>query len=93
MLDIGHKAVHKLNPSDLNPLDKMKFEPSLKLMSPDLIEHLYDIVPGSNGTVAYLKVMRLIYLAFIEENMLPTDRITAIWYVILYVVLMLTSAA
>ncbi|XP_021708904.1 uncharacterized protein LOC110679148 [Aedes aegypti] len=78
MMDYGDKSVHKLNPSDLNPLDKMKFDPSIKLMSSELIEHLGEVVPGSNGTVAYLKVMRLIYQAFIEENIPPKTRITAI---------------
>lgn len=85
MMDYGHKSVHKLNPSDLNHMDKMKFDPSSKLMSPDLIEHLHEVVPGSNGTVAYLKVMRLIHESFLEENVSPTERITAIWTALFFI--------
>ncbi|XP_062702809.1 uncharacterized protein LOC109400829 isoform X2 [Aedes albopictus] len=82
MIEIGEKVIHRMNPSDLNPADKMKFDPSLKLMAPELIEHLTDIVPDSIGTAVYLKIMRLIYVSFTEENMSPKKRIISIWLVL-----------
>lgn len=83
MIQKGVKGIHQLNPTDLNHIDKMKFEPSLKLMSKDLIKHLDDTVPGSKGTVVYLEVMRMIYEAFNDEDMAPIDRVVALWYVII----------
>lgn len=82
MIEIGEKVIHRMNPSDLNPADKMKFDPSLKLMAPELIEHLTDIVPDSIGTAVYLKIMRLIYVSFTEEKMSPKKRIISIWLVL-----------
>lgn len=81
MLEIGHKAIHKLNPSDLNHADKMKFDPSVKLMKLNLINHLKDTVEGSDGVVVYLQLMRLIYLTFNEINMEPLKRVECIWCV------------
>lgn len=82
MLEQGQKVVHKLNPSDLNAADRMKVDPSIKLMNSKLIDHLQEIVPSSNGTVAYLKVMRNIYLAFTDELLSPLERIELIWFVL-----------
>lgn len=81
MIEHGDKVIHMMNPSDLNPADKMKFDPTLKLIAPDLIEHLVEVVPGCQGTAVYLKLMRLIYIAFVEEKISPTERICTIWFV------------
>lgn len=51
----------------MNPSDKMKFDPALKLMAPDLIEHLSEVVQDCNGTVVYLKLMRLLYISFVVK--------------------------
>ncbi|XP_058449367.1 uncharacterized protein LOC131429319 [Malaya genurostris] len=79
MIEQGDKVIHKMNPSDLNPADKMKFDPTLKMMSPNLIEHLLEVVPESMGTVVYLKIMRMIYISFSEEELSPNERICTIW--------------
>lgn len=81
MIEHGDKVVHKMNLSDLNPADKMKFEPTLKLMAPELIEHLVEVVPDCNGTAVYLKLMRLIYISLVEDRIPPAERICTIWYV------------
>lgn len=81
MMENGQKMIHKLNPSNLNAADRMKFDPSLKLMSLDLIDHLIDVVPGSIGTATYIQIMRHAYLAFNDEHMSPIERITSIWFV------------
>lgn len=80
MLENGDKVIHRMNPSDLNPADKMKFDPSLKLMTQDLIEHLIEVVPNSNGTAMYLKLMGLIYNSY-TMDISPTERICTIWFV------------
>ncbi|XP_062702468.1 uncharacterized protein LOC109424774 isoform X1 [Aedes albopictus] len=85
MMENGQKMIHKLNPSDLNAADRMKFDPSLKLMSLDLIDHLIDVVPGSIGTATYIQIMRHAYLAFNDEHMSPIERITSIWTALLFV--------
>lgn len=79
MLDNGHKVIHKLNPSDLNSADKMKFDPSIKLMNRDLIDHLRQTVPDSHGTVAYLEIMKLIYESYTEDELTPSERVKSIW--------------
>ncbi|XP_065094803.1 uncharacterized protein LOC135715460 [Ochlerotatus camptorhynchus] len=81
MMENGQKVIHKLNPSDLNAADRMKFDPSMKLMSLNLIDHLTTVVPGSIGTATYLRIMRNAYLAFNDQQMSPTERITSIWFV------------
>ncbi|XP_053698519.1 uncharacterized protein LOC128745469 [Sabethes cyaneus] len=85
MMETGDKIIHKLNPSDLNSADRMKFDPSVKLMSLDLIDHLTTIVPGSVGTATYLLIMRKAYSAFNDPHMSPAERITAIWTALLFV--------
>ncbi|XP_062703425.1 uncharacterized protein LOC134285829 [Aedes albopictus] len=81
MMIKGQKAIHKLNPTDLNAADRMKFDPTLKLISEDLINHLTDVVHDSLGTATYLKIMRNIYVAFYEQQLSPTERVTMIWFV------------
>lgn len=79
MIGQGSKGIHMLNPSDLNHMDKMKFDPSEKLMSPELIQHLESTVAGSKATVVYLEMMRNIYSALTDDAMLPIDRVIAMW--------------
>ncbi|XP_058826771.1 uncharacterized protein LOC131686793 [Topomyia yanbarensis] len=79
MIERGDKVIHKMNPSDLNPADKMKFDPTLKLMSPALVDHLREVVPDSKGTAVYLQIMRMIYISFIEDQISPMERICTIW--------------
>ncbi|XP_065092377.1 uncharacterized protein LOC135713194 [Ochlerotatus camptorhynchus] len=85
MMENGQKVIHKLNPSDLNAADRMKFDPSMKLMSLNLIDHLTTVVPGSIGTATYLRIMRNAYLVFNDQQMSPTERITSIWTTLLFV--------
>lgn len=79
MIRQGFKSVHKLNISDLNHKDKMKFDPSLKLMCEDLIQHLKLTVSGSMGTAMYLTMMQNIYNAYTSPDMPMVDRIDSIW--------------
>ncbi|XP_065077882.1 uncharacterized protein LOC135701105 [Ochlerotatus camptorhynchus] len=85
MIEHGDKVIHKMNPSDLNPADKMKFDPALKWMAPDLIEHLIQVVPDCYGTAVYLKLMRLINISFVEEEISPTERICKIWTALFFI--------
>jgi len=75
----GLKDQHKLNASDINSndktRDKMNAESTRKICTTEVIKLIEDNVIGSNGTVAYLQVMRAIYNAFIELDVNPLDRL------------------
>lgn len=74
------KSMHRLELSDLNPTDLQSFKPTEKLIQEDFINLLEDNVPGSEGTVALLRYMRAIYLAFTDEELDPLERIAMCWY-------------
>lgn len=81
LVDRHSKDKHALVASDLNPCDRMKFNPTKKIMKKEVIDYLEQHVQGSNGTVALLRVMSSIYMAFNEENLKPLERIYTIWLV------------
>lgn len=73
------KDKHRLCMSDIDLKDKMKFEPSLKMIDYDMICYLEEHVPRSAGTVLLLTVMRKMYRSFVEESIPPLDRVQDIW--------------
>lgn len=73
------KDKHRLELSDLNPTDLMSFRPTEKIIRDDLINYLEANVPESEGTVALLRYMRAIHLAFTNETLHPLERISKCW--------------
>lgn len=74
------KDKHRLELSDLNPQDLQSFKPTEKIIEEDVINLLEAHVPESEGTVALLRYMRMIYLAFTGEKLNPLERISMCWY-------------
>lgn len=73
------KSLHRLERSDLNPTDLQSFKPTEKIIQETIINLLEENVPDSEGTVALLRYMRAIYLAFTDEELDPLERITKCW--------------
>lgn len=57
----------------------MKVGPTLRMMSEQLISYMEKHVPGSKGTVLYLRVMKQIYEAYTNIDMEPLERVFTIW--------------
>lgn len=58
----------------------MKFDPTLKMMNPDLCTLLETHVADSKGTILLLSIMKQIYDSYTSVNMPPLERIYLIWY-------------
>lgn len=73
------KDQHKLTYTDVNATDKsrdkMNSESTKKICTEAVINLLEQNVVGSEGTVAYLKLIRAIYNSFIELETSPLDRL------------------
>ncbi|KAK3917891.1 Proline--tRNA ligase [Frankliniella fusca] len=58
----------------------MDFNASLKISSERVTDFLKSEVPGSQGTVAYLTVMRYIIEACLNDSLSPCERLYNVWY-------------
>ena len=74
------KDVHCLTFKDLYSLDKMNFEPALRLCHPRVIESLEKFIPDSDGTQTYLRIMHMVIYAVLDGNLLVEKRIYYIRY-------------
>lgn len=74
------KDQHRLQRSDLFPTDLQSFKPTEKIIQEDIINLLEANVPECGGTVALLRYMRAIYLAFTDEKLSSLERISMCWY-------------
>lgn len=66
--------------NDICPDDRQNFDSFQKVMQPRVISSLIKNVPGSEATVAYLKVCDRIASSFLDTNLAVTERIFRIWY-------------
>lgn len=73
------KDKHTLTMADIVTKDRMKFGPTLKFIRDETIQCLEDHVPGSDGTVLYLKTMRRLYRSLMVEDLTPLERVFEIW--------------
>ena len=78
------KEEHGLTTADLDKSDKMNFNSSLKICSERITDLLEKYVPGSEGTEAYLKVMRFVMEAGLDESLAPLEKIYKIWYSVFF---------
>lgn len=65
--------------SDIEIKDKMKFNPTMKMINANMIEYLKVNIADSNGTVLFLNLMKMMHRSFIEENVSPNERILNAW--------------
>lgn len=69
------KSVHGLIQNDVCPVDRMDFQPYLKITDDRVLTALQEHVVGSNGTVQYLKMCKKLTSSFLDYNAKPLDRI------------------
>lgn len=77
------KDEHGITASDLEK-DKMNFNSSMKICSERVTSLLKEHVPGSEGTVAYLTVMRNVMEAGLNESLSPLEIIYKIWHAVFF---------
>ena len=74
------KDKHCLTMSDIDIKDKMKFGPTLRMMKKPTIEYLKDNIADSNATALFLDLMRMMYRSYVDEDVMPLERIQDLWY-------------
>ncbi|KAJ6649437.1 hypothetical protein Bhyg_04672 [Pseudolycoriella hygida] len=84
LMDTVSKDKHLLVPSDIRPFDKMNFKPVLKIMNSIVRSHLKASVPASLGTSLYLGLMENVYKSYLDENLVPLERVYCLWYTIFF---------
>lgn len=67
------KLDHGLTKSDINPKDRQNFNSCIKLISDDVINLLNDSM-DTNGTVVYLKLLKMIVKAYIDKSTTIKER-------------------
>lgn len=78
------KDKHLLTLSDLRPDDKMNFKAAEK-MSSQLVENvLTEMVDNSQGTVAFLKLIRFILQAYLNKDETIRTRVYNMWYCVFF---------
>ncbi|XP_055546378.1 uncharacterized protein LOC129730821 [Wyeomyia smithii] len=65
--------------ADIDLKDKMKLDPTLKMIKEKLINHLEANVQDSKETVLFLKIMRLMFRSYVDEDLSLLERVHAIW--------------
>lgn len=68
------KDQHKLTISDLKSDDKMNYNAAEKIMAPHISE-IFNDIPNSEGTRAYLKIMHFVTTAFNDPNLSAEEHI------------------
>lgn len=84
LINLVSKDKHLLNLSDLSPKDKMNFASVMKICDPRVWKLLEMNVPGSEGTIAYLRVMYYVLISYLCKTMTIADRIYYAWYSIFF---------
>lgn len=79
LIDTVDKNAHGLVKSDICPEDKQNFRSLQKCFDDRVLLALKDNIPGSEGTIMYLKMCRNIYTAFEDNELHPLERIRRIW--------------
>lgn len=74
------KDKHLLTKSVLNPVDRQNYDSVVRMCSEKVIHLLENKVPGSAGTVMFLKMIRNIIEAFSKNALDPLERLYKMWY-------------
>lgn len=80
-----NKSQHQLTKSTLNPVDRQNYSSVLRMISDKVIQLLEKNVKNSQGTVAFLRLIRNVIEAFSNQEFSPLERIDKIWYSIFIV--------
>lgn len=69
-----NKRYHNLTNSDLDPTDHMDYRRIYKVTEPGVSEML-KLYPNTEGTVTYIKLVKYVYDAYVNESIIVSDRI------------------
>lgn len=67
-----------LSESDLDQHDKMSVKSFHKIIDPRVIDRLSNH-PGTNATITFITIMKLVYDSYEDSTLSPLDRIKSIW--------------
>lgn len=79
LIDNVSKDKHLLVHSDLDSSDRQNFLSAEKICSDKVVQCLVDHVPGSEGTVLYLKAMNRMLNSFMNVKITSSERISLLW--------------
>lgn len=71
---------HGLTVSVISPADRQNFESVEKICDARVLELLKEYVKNSDGTVAYLKILKSSLDAYLSINISPLEKVDKIWY-------------
>ncbi|XP_055714295.1 uncharacterized protein LOC129808541 [Phlebotomus papatasi] len=80
LIESSNVSEHGITQSEIQTKDHMNYKIAEKLIDEKLITALKNNVPGSDGTVFYLNLMRLIRNSFDAPNISPSARLYDIWF-------------
>ncbi|CAF1168333.1 unnamed protein product [Rotaria sp. Silwood1] len=81
--DTYSKLDHGLTKSDINPKDRQNFSSCFKLTSNDLFNILNDAA-DTRGTLLYLRMLKMIIVAYIEKTTTIVERLRSAWCVVFF---------
>lgn len=84
LIDHVSKDKHLLVRSDIDCKDRQNFLSAEKLCAKKVIKCLTEHVPGSEGTVLYLKAMNSVLSAYLNEDIESSERIFLMWYAVFF---------
>ncbi|XP_037035540.1 uncharacterized protein LOC119073834 [Bradysia coprophila] len=79
LIDHVSKDKHLMVRSDIEPKDRQNFLSAEKICSDKVIQCLIKYVPGSEGTVLYLKAVNRALNAYMNVEITSTERIYMMW--------------
>lgn len=74
------KKIHGLSLSDICPDDRQNYGSLEKIMNPITLEALAKYVPGTEGTIMFLKICSEVTSSFSDEKLSALDRVYKIWH-------------
>lgn len=78
------KEIHGLVRSDVFPEDRQNYRSLEKMMEDRVLNALAEYVADSEATVEYLKICKMLTSSFLENNLMPIERIINIWYALYF---------
>lgn len=82
LINYVSKDQHLLNYTDVQPKDRQNFPSAEKISSINTQNCLKKFVPGSEGTVMYMKIMHYATTPFLDPQMTIVERIRRMWYAV-----------
>lgn len=82
LLDECQKDTHDLTKTALNPIDKQNFDSVMRICDEKVTELLRFKVPGSDGTIKFLEILKYVIDSYMDKHLSPLERVYKIWYAV-----------